>query len=62
VVEERLPDEADHDPATAQLHLQAGQLKAFVESARELVAAGRPPCSYCGRPLDHDDGWCPCSN
>ncbi len=50
------------EPATAQLHLSPGQIQAFIARARDLVASGRPPCDYCGRPLDHDDGWCPCHN
>lgn len=55
-------DEDDTEPANAQLHLSLGQVKAFVDRARDLVASGRPPCDFCGRPLDHDDGWCPCHN
>ncbi|GIT76561.1 MAG: hypothetical protein Ct9H300mP31_10920 [Acidimicrobiaceae bacterium] len=36
---------------------------AFIVRARELVAAGRPPCPWCGAPLDPAvDGWCPCAN
>ncbi len=32
-------------------------------SARDIIAAGRPPCTYCGRPLDPRNGdWCACSN
>lgn len=60
VVVEELTEE--EDPATAELRVTPGQVKAFVERARELVASGRPPCEYCGRPLDDDDGWCPCHN
>jgi uncharacterized repeat protein (TIGR03847 family) len=55
-------DEADLDPATAQLRLSPGQVQAFIEHARDIVSSGRPPCSYCGRPLDDDDDWCPCFN
>lgn len=69
VAEELVPDDVDADddddeiePATAQLDLTPGQVKAFVERARDLVAAGRPPCTFCGRPLEGDDGWCPCHN
>lgn len=55
-------EESEDDAATAEVHLSPGQVKAFVERARDLVAAGRPPCQYCGRPLDDDDNWCPCFN
>lgn len=62
VADQLVDDEDDLEPATAELRLTQGQVHAFVERARDLVAAGRPPCTYCGRPLDHDDGWCPCHN
>ncbi len=55
-------DGEEIDAATAQLHLSPGQVQAFIGRARELVASGRPPCDFCGRPLDHEDGWCPCRN
>ena len=65
-VAEELIDEEDDDeaptPATAELRLSHGQVQAFVTRARDLMSSGRPPCDYCGRPLDHDDGWCPCHN
>lgn len=63
VAEELVEEEDEEDePATAQLRLSLGQVRAFVERGRDLVASGRPPCDYCGRPLDHADGWCPCHN
>ena len=63
VAEELLRDDAEDDePASAQIRATRGQVTAFVERARELVSSGRPPCDFCGRPLDQDDGWCPCHN
>ncbi len=50
------------DAAIARIGLSLGQAQAFVARARGLVASGRPPCDYCGRPIDEDDGWCPCHN
>ncbi len=50
------------DLATAQLHLSPGQAQAFVNRSRQLVASGRPPCKFCGQPLNHDDAWCACYN
>ena len=52
----------DDDPGVAQVHLSPGQVKAFIIRAVDVVKAGRPPCIYCGEPLNHSDGWCPCSN
>ena len=63
VVEELLDDEdEDAEPAAAQLSISPGQVKAFIERARDLVIAGRPPCNFCGRALDGDGIWCPCHN
>jgi uncharacterized repeat protein (TIGR03847 family) len=48
-------DDEPVDPdaaATARFRLTRAQVAAFVEVARELVRAGRPPCYLCGRPLD----------
>jgi uncharacterized repeat protein (TIGR03847 family) len=60
--EQSEPVDADERPAIARFHLQRGQVLAFIGHARALVAAGRPPCPYCGRPLDVETGFCPCVN
>ena len=38
------------------------RLGAMARRAGEVVAAGRPPCRLCGRPLDPDGHVCPTSN
>ena len=61
-VQELLRDE-DAVPAEARFPLRREQVMAFVVRARELVAAGRPPCPWCGAPLEAaNEGWCPCAN
>jgi uncharacterized repeat protein (TIGR03847 family) len=40
------------EPGVARFGLTRPQVAAFVARAAELVAAGRPPCPLCGRPLD----------
>jgi uncharacterized repeat protein (TIGR03847 family) len=64
IAEELLADDEDEDvaPAVARFHLRRDQVVAFVPYARSIVAAGRPPCPYCGRPLDPTTNFCPCSN
>jgi uncharacterized repeat protein (TIGR03847 family) len=38
------------------------QARSFVRRARALVSAGRPPCPFCGGPLDPTGHICPRSN
>ena len=39
-------------PDALRVLLEPGDARAFVERARALVAAGRPPCPLCAEPLD----------
>ena len=59
---EQLMIDDDDTPATSRFQLTRGQVLGFVTHAHSLVAAGRPPCSFCGLPLNDGDGWCPCWN
>ncbi|MDH3705891.1 MAG: DUF3090 family protein [Acidimicrobiia bacterium] len=61
VAEELVEDESD-DAATARFGISRAQAHAFVARARDVVAAGRAPCPYCGRPLEPGSTWCPCHN
>jgi len=57
------PDaEALEDRGHVRLLLQRGQALAFCEHTESIVAAGRPPCRFCGRPLDPDGHPCPKMN
>lgn len=66
VVLEELRDEAedddDHDGGAVRLRLSRAQVAAFVSHGRELVAAGRPACRFCGQPVDADGHPCPRMN
>jgi uncharacterized repeat protein (TIGR03847 family) len=61
-----LPDEDDEsEPSpggSVKLHLTRSQVAAFVGHSRALVAAGRPPCRFCGLPIDSDGHACPRMN
>jgi len=59
---EELTEDDEDEAASARIALRPGQVAGFVQQANTLVAAGRPPCPYCGAPLNHDDGFCPCWN
>jgi uncharacterized repeat protein (TIGR03847 family) len=36
--------------------------RSFVQRAMNVVAAGRPPCPFCGNPLDPEGHLCPRAN
>ena len=62
IAKELIRDEAS-EPAQARLSLSRLQVEHFIQTAQELISSGRPPCPYCGSPLEPDSaGWCPCSN
>jgi uncharacterized repeat protein (TIGR03847 family) len=62
VLEELMADEDDDSGASVRVRLTRAQVSAFVRHARELVAAGRPPCRFCGLPIDPDGHPCPRMN
>lgn len=59
-MEEVEPDESDLD--RLRVRLTPGETRAFIDRARRLVAAGRPPCPLCGNPLDPTGHLCPRHN
>lgn len=68
VVLEELVDDDEPDGedgpagATVKVRLDRAQVSSFVRHSRELVAAGRPPCRFCGLPIDPDGHPCPRMN
>ena len=50
------------DRASARVRITREQAAAFVATAESLMAAGRPPCRICGRPMNPDGHICPRSN
>jgi len=57
------PDpEVLEDHGAVRFQLDRGQAAAFAARAAELVAAGRPPCRFCGGPLDPEGHFCPRMN
>jgi uncharacterized repeat protein (TIGR03847 family) len=56
-------DDSDPDgPDLVRVRLTPLAARAFVERALRTVAAGRPPCPFCGRPLDPTGHICPRKN
>jgi len=63
LVAEELVEDPDDTGASARFTLTRPQVRALVTRARAVVAAGRPPCPFCLRPLEPSNGdWCPCHN
>lgn len=42
--------------------LDAAYARSFVRRAQSVVNAGRPPCQFCGNPLDPEGHLCPRAN
>jgi uncharacterized repeat protein (TIGR03847 family) len=66
VAEELVDDDEEPGsrvPANARFRISRARAGAFVEHARSIVAAGRPPCRVCGRPADLQGVLCvACAN
>lgn len=55
-------DEPDDDLDRLRVRLTPAATRAFIDRARRVVAAGRPPCPLCGQPLDLKGHLCPRHN
>lgn len=61
--ESPLIDEDDEDgPALLRVRVSGTLARSFVARAQAVVAAGRPPCPFCGGPLDAGGHVCPRAN
>jgi uncharacterized repeat protein (TIGR03847 family) len=47
---------------TVRVVLQPALARAFARRAQALISAGRPPCPFCGGPLDATGHVCPRAN
>jgi uncharacterized repeat protein (TIGR03847 family) len=62
VVEDLMEDEAPDPEELFVVALTAAAARAFSKRAQAVVAAGRPPCQFCGNPLDPAGHLCPRAN
>lgn len=51
-------DDAEDGPDLMRVRIEAEDARAFVRRARSLVSAGRPPCPFCGEPLEATGHFC----
>ena len=56
------PDEPDDDLDRLRVRLTPEATREFIERAKRVVNAGRPPCPLCGQPLDPAGHLCPRNN
>ena len=62
VAQETLLEDVEDGPDALRVRIEPGRARAFVDRARRLIAAGRPPCPLCGQPLDPNGHICPRHN
>ncbi len=60
--EASLLEDTEEGPDALRVRLAHRAALEFVERARRVVAAGRPPCPLCNEPLDASGHVCPRSN
>ena len=57
-----IDEEADDGPPLLRVRITGAAARGFVSRAQAVVAAGRPPCPFCGGPLDAGGHVCPRAN
>jgi uncharacterized repeat protein (TIGR03847 family) len=62
VAEETLLEDTEDGPDALRVRIEPTRARAFVERARRVIEAGRPPCPLCGQPLDPSGHICPRKN
>ncbi|MBE1490317.1 DUF3090 domain-containing protein [Plantactinospora soyae] len=55
-------EEPDDDLDRLRVRLTPQAAREFIDRARRVVSAGRPPCPLCGQPLDPAGHLCPRHN
>jgi len=48
----------DYDGDSIRVTMSRAQALAFCDQTDRVVAAGRPDCEFCGRPVDSDGHFC----
>ena len=60
--EEEVDDDAADGPDVMRVRLSASQAAGFVKRASRVLSSGRPPCPFCGQPLNPEGHICPRTN
>jgi uncharacterized repeat protein (TIGR03847 family) len=56
------PSVLTEEPQQVRIVLPPARARAFARRAQTVVAAGRPPCPFCGGPLEPEGHICPRAN
>jgi uncharacterized repeat protein (TIGR03847 family) len=51
-------DDDEEGPDVMRVRIERDAARAFVQRSHELIAAGRPPCPFCGQPLEATGHFC----
>lgn len=60
--ESTILEDVEDGPDVLRVRITSAEAQAFVERARRVISAGRPPCPLCGLPLDANGHVCPRQN
>jgi uncharacterized repeat protein (TIGR03847 family) len=56
------PEVLTEEPRQVRVVLSPSRARAFARRAQSVVSAGRPPCPFCGGPLEPEGHICPRAN
>lgn len=60
--ESTILEDVEEGPDVLRVRITSAEARAFIDRARRVVSAGRPPCPLCGLPLDPAGHICPRQN
>jgi len=60
--ESTILEDVEDGPDVLRVRITSAEAIAFVQRARRVLSAGRPPCPLCGLPLDASGHICPRQN
>ena len=53
-----VPDDAEDGPDLLRVRIDVADARRFVARAEALLGGGRPPCPFCGQPLEPTGHFC----
>jgi uncharacterized repeat protein (TIGR03847 family) len=53
-----VPDDDPDGPDLLRVRIDPADARRFVRAASDVLAAGRPPCPFCGQPLEPQGHFC----